>query len=208
MAVSKTHSFEAIAEAVRGGIKHIGENKVQEAERKFQILEEAHPDCSFARHMVGHVQTNKVRKALKLFDIIQSVDSIKIGQAISKEAEKQKRKVDILVQVNTSGEATKYGVEPQESVNLVKSISELPNLNIKGLMTIGAFLPEPEDVRSCFIILRRLAEEISALNLPGVEMKYLSMGMTNDFETAIEEGASLVRIGTAIFGQRVVFDNS
>jgi pyridoxal phosphate enzyme (YggS family) len=183
-------------------VKHIGENKIQEAEGKFLWLKDNAPEMRFTRHMIGHLQTNKVRKALQYFDLIHSVDSLKLGMEISRIASDIGKTAEILIEVNTSGEKTKFGLESESVLPLVESLAEAPGVKITGLMTIGAFLPDPEDVRPCFVKLRELRDEIAAQNIAGVEMRRLSMGMTNDFETAIQEGATMVRIGTAIFGAR------
>ncbi len=202
VAITKTHPAEVLIEAYRAGLKCFGENKVQEAEAKFARLKNIAPDIDIERHFVGHLQTNKINKALKLFDLIQSVDSFKLGSGISKRAKLEGREVDILLQVNTSAEDSKFGVAPDKAVDLITELAQLPHLRIRGLMTIGAFLPEAEMTRPCFAKLRHLSEQIKKLNLPKVKMEILSMGMTNDFEVAIEEGANMVRIGTAIFGPR------
>ncbi len=202
VAISKTYSAGNIVEAVENGVKHIGENKIQEAEKKFGSLDKSAAGLNFQRHFVGHLQTNKAAKAVELFDLIHSVDSFKLAEALSRKAESAGKIQDVLIQVNTSAEDSKFGVKPEETVDLISQAAELPFIRIKGLMTIGAFLPEPEMVRPFFVKLRKLGEEISRLQIPKVEMNYLSMGMTNDFEAAIEEGANLVRIGTAIFGAR------
>lgn len=202
VAISKTKSAELIAEAVRCGVKHIGENKIQEAERKFKQLDVSNFDLEFRKHYVGHLQTNKAGKAVEIFDLIHSLDSLKLAQVLSRNAVQSGKTIEVLVQVNTSAEDSKFGVDPEMTVELISQAAELPGLKIRGLMTIGAFLPDPEQVRPFFLKLRRLSEEITRLKIPGVKMQYLSMGMTNDYETAIEEGANLVRIGTAVFGAR------
>jgi len=202
VAISKTYSAGNIVEAVENGVKHIGENKIQEAEKKFGSLDKSAAGLKFQRHFVGHLQTNKAAKAVELFDLIHSVDSFKLAEALSRKAESADKIQDVLIQVNTSAEQSKFGIEPEETVDLISLAAELPFIRIRGLMTIGAFLPEAEMVRPFFVKLRKLSGEITSLRIPGVEMKYLSMGMTNDFEAAIEEGANLVRIGTAIFGAR------
>ena len=197
VAVSKTVTAEQIREAIEADINIIGENRVQEAWAKVQQV------GRIAKwHMVGHLQTNKVKQALKIFDVIESVDSLHLAQEISKRASAEDRTVEILVEVNTSGEESKFGTSPDTAVDLVAQIAELDRLRVSGLMTIGAFLPDPEKVRPCFVTLRKLADEINAQNIPNVKMCHLSMGMTNDYEVAIEEGATLVRIGRAIFGER------
>ena len=202
VAVSKNHPPQAVIEAVESGVKHIGENRLQEAEIKFAAIRTLAPHLDFTRHLVGHLQTNKVRKALTIFDLIQSVDSDKLLDKISSEAVELGESVDILLQVNTSGEVGKFGVEPWQAPELAAYAAEKPHIRVKGLMTIGAFLPNPEQVRPCFVKLRETAEKITAAKILNLEMKYLSMGMTNDFEVAVEEGANILRIGTAIFGSR------
>lgn len=195
--VTKTVEPARIVEAIEAGATCIGENRVQEAERKFKG--ELPP---VEKHLVGHLQTNKVRKALPLFDMIQSVDSVRLAREISTACESTGADIDVLVEVNTSGEETKFGLRPDETVEAIEEMADLRGLRILGLMTIGAFLPDPEDVRPCFRRLRELRNIIEERVIPGVSMEHLSMGMTNDYEVAIEEGATIVRVGRAIFGER------
>jgi hypothetical protein len=197
VAVTKTVEPALIIEAIEAGVTCIGENRVQEAGRKFKG---GLPPVE--KHLVGHLQTNKVRKALPLFDMIQSVDSVRLAREISIACESMGADIDVLVEVNTSGEETKFGLEPDETVAALEEMADLPGLNILGLMTIGAFLPDPEDVRPCFRRLRELRSIIEERVIPGVSMEHLSMGMTNDYQVAIEEGATIVRVGRAIFGER------
>jgi hypothetical protein len=197
VAVSKTVEAERIKEAIACGIQIIGENKVQEAEEKFKEIKE-----KVSWHLVGHLQTNKVKKALEIFDLIHSVDGFHLAQEIDKRAKNINKVQRVLIEVKTSGEETKFGVKPEQTLELVREISRLLNVKIEGLMTIGFFTPEIEKVRPCFAKLRSLFEQIKKEKIPNVEMKYLSMGMTSDFEVAIEEGSNMVRIGTAIFGER------
>ncbi len=197
VAITKTVEPACIIEAIEAGVTCIGENRVQEAERKFKG--ELPP---VEKHLVGHLQTNKVRKALPLFDMIQSVDSVRLAREISIACKSTGAGIDVLVEVNTSGEETKFGLEPDETVAALEEMADLPGLKILGLMTIGAFLPDPEDVRPCFRRLRELRSTIEERVIPGVSMEHLSMGMTNDYEVAIEEGATIVRVGRAIFGER------
>ena len=197
VAVSKTIPAEIIKAAIKNGIEHIGENRVQEAENKFNQMGRI-----ATWHLVGHLQTNKVKKALQVFDSIDSVDSFQLAQEISKYSVQLGRTVNCLIEVNTSGESSKFGVTPDKTLELAKKIALLPAIQIKGLMTIGAFLPDPEDVRPCFKLLRELRDNIESIDVENVEMKYLSMGMTDDFEVAIEEGANMIRVGRAIFGER------
>jgi pyridoxal phosphate enzyme (YggS family) len=197
VAVTKTVEPERIIEAIRLGVRLIGENRVQEAEEKFKEITE-----KVEKHLIGHLQTNKVKKAVELFDLIQSVDSVHLAEEISKRALEKEKSVDVLVEVNTTGEKTKFGVEPEQTMSLIESISKLEGIKIKGLMTIGLFSDDPEATRPCFKRLKSLFDEIKSAQIPNVEMRYLSMGMTGDFEVAIEEGSNMVRIGTGIFGLR------
>jgi len=151
---------------------------------------------------VGHLQRNKVKRALEIFDVIQSVDSVRLAQAISERGRATGTVVDVLLEVNTSGEETKYGFSPNELCDAAEQMCRLEGIHIGGLMTVGPFVADAEEARGAFVLLRGLREKVSALHLPNVEMGVLSMGMTNDFEVAIEEGATMIRVGTAIFGAR------
>ncbi|HIE27457.1 TPA: YggS family pyridoxal phosphate-dependent enzyme [Candidatus Poribacteria bacterium] len=206
VAVSKTVPTEKMIEAIEAGITDIGENRVQEAVQKHQAIYENEATSLLCKpvkwHLVGHLQRNKVKPALEIFDMIQSVDSVRLMDAIEKRAAQMDKVVDVLVEVNTSSEATKYGIKPEEIVDFMERASQYDYLRVRGLMTIGLFADDPEVTRPCFQQLRALRDKVAKLNLPRIEMKYLSMGMTNDFEVAIEEGANIVRIGTAIFGPR------
>lgn len=199
VAVTKTVPVDKIKEAINAGINDIGENRVQELLEKKSYI-----DIENVRwHFVGHLQTNKVKYIVDFVHLIHSVDSLKLALEIEKRAKRINRIVDVLIEVNTSGEKTKYGVKPEETTELVKQISESCEfVRIKGLMTVAAYLPNPEDVRPMFKLLRQLSDEIKKLDLKNVEMKHLSMGMSNDYWIAVEEGATIVRIGTAIFGPR------
>ena len=197
VAVTKTVGPDRIQEAVDAGIGVLGENRVQEAEAKMSAVR-----GEVAWHMIGHLQRNKARKAVEMFDVIQSVDSLRLAGEVGKRGGEVGRTVDIMVEINTSGEETKYGGPPEGAVDLVGRISEIPSVSIKGLMTIGAFTDDEGVIRKCFRTLRGLAEDVRRAGIPNVEMRYLSMGMTSDFEPAIEEGSNMVRIGTAIFGPR------
>ncbi|MCH7754177.1 YggS family pyridoxal phosphate-dependent enzyme [candidate division KSB1 bacterium] len=197
VAITKTVDVEQINEAIEAGIRVVGENRVQEAWRKFQeVGEKVH------WHMVGHLQTNKVKRVLQFADMIHSVDSVYLAREIQTQAKKLERTIEILIQVNTSGEESKFGLEPEATIGAIEEVSTLPNLKIKGLMTIGAFLPNPEDVRPCFKLLHDLKDRVNERGITSVEIGTLSMGMTNDYEIAIEEGSTMVRVGTAIFGER------
>ena len=197
VAVTKTRPPAQIEAAIRSGIHIVGENRVQEAEAK--------KDCVGVEaqwHLVGHLQTNKAQKAVALFDLVQSVDSIRTATALDARAGQAGRILDILVQVNTSGEVHQSGVDPHELQDLIEQITLLSNLQIQGLMTIGALSADESVVRPCFSRLRELREQLVAARIDRVEMKYLSMGMSGDFELAIAEGANMLRLGTSIFGPR------
>lgn len=197
VAVSKTVQAARIRAAVDAGISMIGENRVQEAWQKYQQLGKV-----ASWHLVGHLQTNKVKLALEFVDVIEAVDSVHLAEEINRRAEGRQLPVEVFVEVNTSGEASKFGVAPEKAIDLVGEIAGLKNLKLTGLMTIGAFLPEAEKVRPCFTKLRRLREQINAAAIDNIALQHLSMGMSNDFEVAIEEGATLIRIGRALFGER------
>jgi pyridoxal phosphate enzyme (YggS family) len=197
VAVTKTVETDRIREAVDAGVTVLGENRIQEAEPKIDSL-----DRPVAWHMIGHLQRNKAAKAVTMFDMIQSVDSLRLAKELDRRSAAAGRLMEVLVEVNTSGEETKHGIGPETAVDVIGEISELPGLAVKGLMTIGAFTDDESLVRNCFSTLRGLAEETHRAGFSNVEMRYLSMGMTSDFEPAIEEGSNMVRIGTAIFGPR------
>lgn len=198
IAVTKAFDSTRITEAVREGVCDIGENFVKELlQKREQVL-----DGNIRWHFIGHVQTNKVKSLVEVVHLIHSVDSYRVAQEVEKRASKVSRTVDVLLEINTTGEATKYGVPPEEAKALVKKIAPFEHVRIRGLMTIGPFSPDPEESRPCFRKLRELSESIAAQSIENVEMTHLSMGMTNDFEVAVEEGATLVRLGTALFGPR------
>ncbi|MFQ5797391.1 MAG: YggS family pyridoxal phosphate-dependent enzyme [Bacteroidota bacterium] len=198
VAVTKAFDATKIAEAVRQGVRDIGENFAQELLQKRKQL----PDEQIRWHFVGHVQTNKVKYIADFVHLIHSVDSFKLAEEIDKRASRIGRRIDLLIEVNTTGEATKHGVRADETVPLVKEIARLGHVHACGLMTMGPILPDPEQSRPCFRILREVNERIRGEGIENVTMTHLSMGMTNDFEVGIEEGATLVRLGTALFGPR------
>jgi len=198
VAVGKTVSSNRILEAVSAGVTDIGENYVQEANEKINALRQQ----DVAWHFIGHLQTNKAKLAVKLFDLIHSVDSLKLAKELNKRAQSMNKKQDILVQVNLSGEETKSGVDTSRSVDLIRRIAKLENLCVRGLMTMPPFFNAPDLVRPYFKALNDLRQCVKREAIPGIHMTELSMGMSGDFETAIEEGATLVRVGTAIFGAR------
>jgi pyridoxal phosphate enzyme (YggS family) len=197
IAVSKTRSAEEIEAAQQCGLTIVGENRVQEAEEK-----KAAVGVSLSWHMIGHLQSNKAGKVVELFDVVQSVDRLSLAQALARRAEAVGRRLDILLQVNTAGTASQSGADPERTVDLVGQVAALPALHIRGLMTIGAHSEDERLVRASFARLRRLAEAVEAAGMDGVEMRDLSMGMSGDFEWAIAEGSTMVRLGTALFGVR------
>jgi pyridoxal phosphate enzyme (YggS family) len=197
VAAAKKRTPDEVLQAVEAGVKFIGENYVQEAEGASAAV-----GNKAALHMIGHLQKNKVKKAVALFDMIETVDSVGLAQEIDKRCAQMGKVMPVLVEVNSGKEAQKAGVLPENAEALIKQISRLPNIRVMGLMTMGPRFGDPEDSRPYFVITRRLFDRIKALEIPNVEMKYLSMGMTNSYRIALEEGANLVRIGTRIFGER------
>ncbi|HOK76626.1 MAG TPA: YggS family pyridoxal phosphate-dependent enzyme [Verrucomicrobiota bacterium] len=195
VAVSKGHPPETVCAAADLGITVFGENRVQEAKAKIPLC-----PGRLKWHMVGHLQTNKVRDALTLFDMIHSVDSLHLATEINKAAERSSRFVPVLLEVNVAGESTKYGYNPDTLLAELPMLNALPRLEIRGLMTMAPWTPDPERVRPVFRRLRELKEKCE--EILGAPMEHLSMGMSGDFEVAIEEGATMVRIGTALFGER------
>jgi len=182
---TKTVPADRIKQALDAHQTLIGENKVQELQEKYSLLQNENMEW----HFIGHLQTNKVK--LKYVTCIHSVDRLKLGRVLHKELTKENRKLDILVQVNTSYEESKFGVAPEETLNLIEQLSELDTLNIKGLMTIGKLTTDDKETRECFRLLKSIRQQVIDQNYPGVEMDILSMGMSGDFEIAIEEGATL-----------------
>lgn len=201
VAVGKTHPPEAIQAAVAAGVTIIGENYIQEARTKFDALALLQDAVNW--HFIGRLQSNKAKYAVRMFDLIHTVDSIKLAAELDRQALKAGKVQPILVQVNISGESTKSGVDEQAAISLVQDIGKLPHLKVKGLMTMPPFFDDPQMARPYFAALRHLRDRIGSLHIVDAEMGELSMGMTGDFEVAIEEGATLVRIGTAIFGERM-----
>jgi pyridoxal phosphate enzyme (YggS family) len=198
VAVSKTVNVVRVAEAIDAGVDILGENYIQEARDKFNTLY----DRPVKWHFIGHLQSNKAKYAVRMFDLIHSVESFKLATALDKEARKNGKVQAILIQVNISREETKSGIAETGAIELIAQISQLENVRVKGLMTMPPFFDAPELARPFFNQLARLRNRIVERSIPGVSMEELSMGMTGDFEVAIEEGATLVRIGTAIFGAR------
>jgi pyridoxal phosphate enzyme (YggS family) len=197
VAVTKTVALPRILEALECGISHVGESRVQEAKEKLPGL-----PPGITRHMVGHLQTNKVGSALGIFDVIHSLDRVSLAQEISRRALAQGMVARVLVQVNTAGDEERHGVLPGGVESLVRQISVMGGLSVEGLMTIAPYTSEERRLRKAFSVLRELRDEIKGKNMAGVTMEHLSMGMSGDYQLAIEEGATLVRVGTAIFGSR------
>ena len=195
---TKTVSADNIKIALQQGETLIAENKVQELKEKFDALK----NIQHQSHFIGHLQTNKIKEVLKYVHCIQSVDRIDLAEKLDKRLQFEGRSIDVYLQVNTSYEESKFGVAPGEALMLAKEISKFETLNLRGLMTIGLFSAETEKVRRCFKLLKDIQHKIIDLDLPKVEMNTLSMGMSGDLEVAIEEGATMVRVGTAIFGKR------
>jgi len=194
---AKTRSPEEIQEAIEAGLEIIGENYVREAEDAYQVIG---PRIKW--HMIGHLQSNKVKKAVKIFDMIETVDSIKLARAIDKACRNIEKIMPVLIEINSGEESQKAGVMPHYAISLIKEMCELKNVRIMGLMTMGPFEGDPEDARPYFRKTREIFEEIEQMDLPGVKMVYLSMGMSNSYKVALEEGANMIRIGTRIFGAR------
>ncbi len=197
MAVTKTVNDEGIAEAMRAGVDIVGENYVQEARRKIEMLGKR---CEW--HLIGRLQTNKAKYAVRLFDMIHSVDRLELAAEIDRRSAATGRPMKILIEVNVSGEKTKTGVSLADAADLVRRIASLANLSIRGLMTMPPWFDDPEEARPYFRALRDLRDRIRAENIARVEMTELSMGMTGDYPVAVEEGATIIRIGRGIFGER------
>ena len=197
IAVSKTKPESMVEEAYSVGQRDFGENKVQEICRKIEVLPQ-----DIRWHMIGHLQRNKVRQVVGKACMIHSVDSLRLAEAISQEAVKQDSIVPVLIEVNVAQEESKFGVTTEETIALIEAAAKLPHISIRGLMTIAPLVEDPEENRPIFRKLKQLSVDIAAKNINNVTMSVLSMGMTNDYEVAIEEGATMVRVGTGIFGER------
>ncbi len=197
VAAAKARSSEEIEEAIKAGVKIIGENYIQEAQKAFEIIGKG-----VKWHFIGHLQKNKVKKSVKIFDMIETVDSYPLAHEINERCKQIDKIMPILIEINSGREKQKFGIFPEDALDLVQEISPLPQIKIMGLMTMGPRFGNPEDSRSYFIETREIFEKIKVLNLPHIEMKYLSMGMTNSYQIAIEEKANMVRLGTLIFGER------
>jgi len=193
---AKGRTFQEVFEAIEAGAEIIGENYVQEGERLYQIIGE-----KVEWHFIGHLQKNKVKRAVTVFDMIETVDSVEIAKEIDKRCGQIGKVMPVLIEINSGEEEQKFGVHPEYAEELIKEISGLQNVKVVGLMTMGPRFGNPENSRPYFVKMREVFEKIRRLNLPNVEMEYLSMGMTNSYKVAIEEGANIVRIGTMIFGK-------
>ncbi len=197
MAAAKARTPEEIMRAAQAGVEIVGENYVQEALAAFNVV-----GHRVKWHFIGHLQRNKVKKAVEIFDMIETVDSPELSKEIDKRCSQRKRIMPVLVEINSGREKQKFGIFPEDAEDFIKEISGLKNIKIEGFMTMGPMFGDPEDARPYFVETKKLFDRIKTLNLPGLEMKYLSMGMTNSYQVAIEEGANIVRIGTKIFGPR------
>ena len=197
IAVSKTKPLSDLEEILDAGVIEFGENKVQELCDKYE-----HIKSPVHWHMIGHLQTNKVKYIVDKVCLIHSVDSLKLASQISKEAEKKQVECDVLIEVNVAQEESKFGITTDETLALIREVAALPHVHIKGLMTIAPFVDDPEENRPVFRSLYELSKAVAKEQIPDVSMEILSMGMTNDYMVAIEEGATMVRVGTGIFGER------
>ena len=197
VAAAKARTAAEILEAVEAGVAIIGENYVQEAAEAFAAV-----GRRAQWHFIGHLQTNKAKKAVEIFDMIETVDSADLAAEIDKRSRAAGKVMNVLIEINSGEEEQKFGVRPQDAEALLRAVAPLQNVRVQGLMTMGPFEGDPEDARPYFRITKRLFEDFQTLGLPGLEMKHLSMGMTNSYRVAVEEGANLVRLGTKIFGPR------
>lgn len=197
IAVSKTKPVEDIHEAIAYGIRSFGENKVQELKEKMEILGE-----ELDWHLIGHLQTNKVKYIVGKVSLIHSLENMRLAEALDKEAKKRKTTVDVLVEVNVAKEDSKFGIKPEDAEGFIRQVSEFENIRIKGLMTVAPYTDISEENRRYFKELKKIMVDLNRKNIHNVNMSVLSMGMTGDYEVAIEEGATLVRVGTGIFGNR------
>ncbi|MBU1005541.1 MAG: YggS family pyridoxal phosphate-dependent enzyme [Nanoarchaeota archaeon] len=197
VAATKTRSVDEIKQAIEAGIDIIGENYIQEAEAKSNELK-----GKVKLHCIGHIQTNKAKKAVEIFDMIETVDSIKLAKEIGKRCQSLNKIMPILIEINSGKEPNKDGVMPEDAEQLIRDISTLKNIKVKGLMTMAPFFDNPEKDRPYFKLTKTLFDKIKALNPPNIDMEILSMGMSDSYKIAVEEGANMVRIGTKIFGKR------
>ena len=198
--MSKTVESPKVREAVAAGVDNLGENRVQELVKKYEDLK----DIDIKWHMIGHLQKNKVKYIIDKTVLIHSVESLSLAEEIDKRAKKAGIVANVLIELNIGEEESKFGIKEENVYDFVKSMEEFENIKVSGLMTVAPFCENPEDVRWVFKKMKDIYDKISAMNLKNAEMKYLSMGMTNDFEIAIEEGSNMIRIGTAIFGLSLI----
>jgi len=197
VAASKTRTPEEVQAAIRAGIKVIGYNYLQEAEKIYQVI-----GNQVKWHMIGHLQRNKVKKAVKLFDMIETIDSVQLAKMVDKQCALENKNMSVLIEINSGKESNKTGVLPEDVDELILKINDLLNLRVQGLMTMGPRFGNPEDARPYFKATKKVFDRLKKLDIPDVEMKYLSMGMSNSYKIAIEEGANIIRIGTRLFGER------
>jgi PLP dependent protein len=197
MAVTKTVDDQRIMQAIAAGVDMVGENYVQEARRKIELMGK-----SMEWHLIGHLQSNKAKVAVRIFDMIHSLDRLELACELDKRSQMAGVVMKVLIEVNISGEDTKRGVPHGDALSLIRDVSALENLSVQGLMTMPPWFDDPEAARPFFIALRELRDRVAAEKLPRVEMRELSMGMSQDYQVAVEEGATIVRIGRSIFGER------
>ena len=201
---TKTVDVERIKTAINQGVTLIGENKIQEIKQKYEGLAATYHQ----KHFIGHLQSNKIKEILTYnVSCIQSLDRLSLAEKLQKRLTLENKTIDAFIQVNTSAEESKFGISPKEAIEFAKQLSDFERIHIKGLMTIGLFSSEKEKIRDCFIRLKQLQQEIITTNIPNIQMNELSMGMSGDLEIAIEEGATIIRVGTAIFGKRAYPDS-
>lgn len=197
LAAAKTRSYDEVMEAIQGGVNILGYNYLQEAEQMYKQIGD-----QVQWHMIGHLQRNKAKKAVQIFDMIETVDSYKLAENINRHCGEMGKNMPILIEINSGRESNKTGVFPEMAMDLVRQISLLKNVKVQGLMTMGRFTNDPEDSRPFFKTTKESFDQITKENIANVEMRYLSMGMSNSYLAAIEEGANIVRIGTKLFGTR------
>ncbi len=197
VAAAKARTPEEILQAAEAGVKIVGENYVQEAQRAFALVGQR-----VKWHFIGHLQRNKVKKAVEIFDMIETLDSIELAAEIDRRCSMIEKVMPVLIEINSGREKQKFGVWPEDAEGLIREASRFKNMKTQGLMTMGPAFGDPEDARPFFIETKKLFDRIKALHISGIEMRYLSMGMTNSYRVAIQEGANMVRIGTKIFGPR------
>lgn len=200
VAAAKARTPEEVEEALRAGVTHVGHNYVQEAERMTPLVQALQLEVRW--HMIGHLQKNKVKKAVRLFDMIETVDSWPLAELIDRRCAAIGKTMPVLVEINSGREASKTGVLPEEADDLVRRLSDLLHIRVQGLMTMGPRFGNPEDARPYFRATKEAFDRLARANFPNIKMRYLSMGMSNSYQVAIEEGANMVRLGTRLFGER------